>query len=221
MTTTTAFSMDEYFDILEKSGIKLEYDAGEIYTMWREPLEYRDGVLVTAERGLPLFPPNDDIMAMSGARPNHNRIAVNLIGAFLTCLADQGCEVFNSDQMIWIEACEKQTFPDVTIVCSEALFVKSKGGLDALVNPEIIIEVLSDSTESYDRIEKYECYQTLPSLREYVLVSVKKRKVEVFERNGPYTWIQRIYSDENPRVKIGDCEIELATLYRMVRFEEA
>ncbi len=103
----------------------------------------------------------------------------------------------------------------------EPNYVKSKQGLDALTNPYIVIEILSNSTESYDRGEKYECYQTLESLKEYVLVSAKKRKVEVFARNTPYEWIQRIYNDENSIVKIGDCEIELAEIYRMVNFEYA
>lgn len=219
MATTTAFSRDEYFEILEKSEIKLEYRAGEIYTMWGEPIVYRDGELVTEETGLPLFPPNNDIMSMSGAKPNHNRITANMIAALVNCMRSQGCEVFSGDQLIWIEACERQAFPDITVVCGEAVFEKSKRGLDALLNPFIIIEILSRSTESFDRGEKYECYQTLESLQEYVLVSMKKRKIEVFARNTPFEWIQRIYNEDNPRVKIGDCEIELEELYRNVKFE--
>jgi len=221
MTTTTAFSRDEYFDILDKSEIKLEYRAGEIYTMWGEPIEERDGQLVTAESGLPLFPPSNDLLAMSGAKPAHNLIAANLVGEFILCLKRLGCAVYTSDQLVRIEACDRNTFPDVTILCDEPEYVKTKRGLEALVNPTIIVEILSDSTEAYDRGEKYECYRTLESLQEYVLVSAKKRKVEVFERNTPYEWIQRIYNDENSRVKIKSCEIELAEIYRVVNFEYA
>ncbi len=219
MATTTAFSRDEYFEILEKSEIKLEYRAGEIYTMWGEPIEYRDGELVTAETGLPLFPPNNDIMAMSGAKPAHNIIAANLVGEFFNCLKSQGCSVYSSDQLVHIEECDRNTFPDLTILCGEPDYVKTKQGLDALTNPTIVIEILSNSTEAYDRGEKFECYQTLESLQEYVLVSAKKRKIEVFARNTPYEWTQRIYNDGNPRIKIGACEIELAELYRNVKFE--
>lgn len=221
ITATTAFSRDEYFDILDKSGIKLEYRAGEIYTMWGEPIEEREGQLVTAKSGLLLFPPNNDIVAMSGARPAHNIIAANLIGEFFECLKKQGCYVYGSDQLVNIEACDRDTFPDLTIVCEEPEYTKSKQGLDALTNPVVVIEVLSRSTESYDRGEKYECYQTLESLQEYVLVSVKKRKVEVFARNTPYEWVQRIYNDKNPHVKIGNCEIEIGEIYRMVTFDTA
>lgn len=219
MVTITAFSRDQYFDILEKSEIKLEYRAGEIYTMWGEPIEDHEGQLVTAESGLPLFPPNNEILAMSGAQPPHNIIAMNLGAELVLCLKKMGCYIYSSDQLVHIEKCDRDTFPDLTIVCERPDYVKSKQGLDALTNPSIIIEILSDSTESYDRIEKYECYQTLESLQEYVLVSVKKRRVEVFARNTSYEWMQHIYNDENPRVRIGDCEIELADIYRLVNFE--
>ncbi len=220
-STTTAFSRDEYFDILEKSEIKLEYHAGEIYTMWREPLEYRDGVLVTAESGLPLFSPTKEILAMSGAEPDHNLIVMNLAGEFFHCLKKQGCAIYSSDQRVNLKACERYVFPDLVIVCEKRIIEKTENGLEALANPKIVVEVLSESTESYDRGEKYECYQTLESLEEYVLVSVKKRKIEVFARNTPFEWVQRIYNDENPRVRIGDCEIELAEIYRMVTFDTA
>ncbi|WP_373513172.1 Uma2 family endonuclease [Persicitalea sp.] len=219
--TTTVFSQEEYFEILEKSEVKLEYRAGEIYTMWGEPIEERDGQLVTAESGLPLFPPNNDIMAVSGAKPPHNIIAANLIGEFFDCLKRQGCYVYSSDQLVRIEACDRNAFPDLAIVCEEPKYTKTKQGLDALTNPYIVIEILSKSTESYDRGEKYECYQTLESLKEYVLVSTKKRKIEVFARNTPHEWTLRIYDEENPLVKIGDCEIELADIYRMVSLETA
>jgi len=221
MATTTAFSRNEYFDILDKSEIKLEYRAGEIYTMWGEAVEERDGQLVTAESGLPLFPPNNDIMAMSGAKPRHNIITMNLGAELVLCLKKMDCYVYSSDQLVHIEACDRDTFPDLTIVCKEPKYVKSNQGLDALINPHIIIEILSNSTESYDRGEKYECYQTLKSLQEYVLVSTRKRKVEVFALNTPYEWTQRINNDENSVVKIGSCEIELAEIYRMVNFEYA
>lgn len=103
MATTTAFSRDDYFEILEKSEIKLEYRAGEIYTMWGEPIEYRDGELVTAETGFPLFPPNNDIMAMSGAKPAHNIIVMNLGAELVLCLKKMGCVVYSSDQLVHIE----------------------------------------------------------------------------------------------------------------------
>lgn len=81
------------------------------------------------------------------------------------------------------------------------------------------MEVLSDSTEAYDRGDKYECYQTLDSLQEYVLVSSKKKKVEVLSRNTPFEWIQRINNEENPEIKIRTSTLNLTEVYRNVSFE--
>ena len=220
-TTTTAFSRDEYFDILDKSEIKLEYRAGEIYTMWGEPIEERDGQLVTGKTGVPLFSRNNEIMQISGMPPLHNLVAAKMMAALGTCAKNRDYYAYGSRQLIHIEACDWEIFPDITMVYQEPNYVQSKCDLDALTNPDIIVEILCAHTEVYDRGEKYECYQTLESLKEYVLVSVKKRKIEVFARNGPYEWTQRIYNDENPRVRIGDCEIELAEIYRMVTFDTA
>ena len=124
--------------------------------------------------------------------------------------------VLSSDQLVKIEACEKYTFPDLVIVCQKPILEKSPNGLDALENPDIIIEVLSDSTELYDRSEKFACYQTLESLREYVLVSSKKKQVEVFRRIENNEWILHTYSEKDNLVKIGECAVLLDDIYNKV-----
>jgi Uma2 family endonuclease len=188
MDVKTGVSVEEYFEQLATSEVKLEYRDGEI-------------------------------VAMSGAQPAHNQIMSNMIAEIVFCLKSQNCIVLSSDQLIRVEACDRYTFPDLVIVCQTPRYEKSKRGLDALLNPTIIVEVLSDSTEAYDRGDKYECYQTLESLEEYVLVSSRKKKVEVFSRNTPFEWIQRIYNEENSKIRIGACEIDLSEVYRKVTFE--
>ena len=188
MDVKTGVSVEEYFEQLATSEVKLEYRDGEI-------------------------------VAMSGAQPAHNLVAMNLVMSFAACLKEQGCLLYSSDQLIRVEACDRYTFPDLVIVCQTPRYEKSKRGLDALLNPTIVVEVLSDSTEAYDRGDKYECYQTLESLEEYVLVSSRKKKVEVFSRNTPFEWILRIYNEENSKIRIGACEIDLAEVYRKVTFE--
>jgi len=215
-TTTTAFSRDEYFDILAESDVKLEYHAGEIVTRWGEALEYRNGILVTAETGLPLFPPNNDIRAMSGAQPAHNALTMNLVIRLGSCLQQFGWRVLSGDQLISIEACELEVFPDVVIVCDEPRYEKTKRGLYALLNPGIVVEVLSKSTENYDRVEKFECYRTLESLQQYVLVFTKRKEIEIFSKKAPREWTLQIYNEENPAVRIGNCEAELADIYWQV-----
>ncbi len=214
-TTTTAFSKDEYFDILAESDFKLEYHAGEIVTRWGEPIEYRDGDLVTAS-GLSLKFDNKEILAMSGAQPPHAALAANLMIRLGLCLQQLGCRVHSSDQLISIEACELEIFPDVVIICEEPRYKKTKRGLHALLNPTVVIEVLSKSTENYDRGEKFECYRTLESLQQYVLVSTKRKEIEIFSKKTPREWTLKIYDEENSTVQIGNCEAEMAEIYWQV-----
>jgi len=188
MATETLVTVEEYFELLQKSDVKLEYTSGEI-------------------------------IAMAGAQPTHNIISINIAAELLNCLRSKGCRVLSSDQLIRVESCEKYTFPDLVIVCEQPIYEKSPNGLAALLNPEIIVEVLSDSTESYDRTEKFDCYKTIPSFREYILVSSKKKRIEVHKKLNEAEWLSRVYSDKDETVKIDECEILLANIYYTVEFE--
>ena len=88
--------------------------------------------------------------------------------------------------------------------------------MDALLNPEIIIEVLSDSTENYDRLDKFDCYKTIPSFREYVLVSSKKKKVEVVKKLSEAEWLRHTYTDKDLSERIGECDVLMADIYSKV-----
>jgi Uma2 family endonuclease len=188
MIIETLISVEEYFDLLQKSDIKLEYHDGEI-------------------------------VAMAGAQPAHNLICSNLHRELFAYLKKAGCKILPSDQLIKVEDCNKYTFPDLVIVCDKPIFEKSPTGLDALANPEIIIEILSDSTELYDRTEKFECYKTIESFREYVLVSSKKPKIEIFKRLNDDEWIERTFTEKDKKIKIGDCEISFDDIYWNVLIE--
>jgi Uma2 family endonuclease len=185
MQTTTLVSREEYFELLAKSDVKLEYHNGEV-------------------------------VAMAGAQPAHNIIAVNLISELVFCLKAKGCIVLNSDQLIKVEDCDKYTFPDLVIVCQKPVYEKSPGGLAALENPEIIVEVLSDSIESYDRLEKFDCYKTIPSFKEYVMVSSKKKKVEVVKKLSESEWLSHTYTEKDENVLIGTCTILMSDIYNKV-----
>ncbi len=187
MQTTTLVSHEEYFDLLAKSDVKLEYNGGEI-------------------------------VAMAGAQPVHNTLVVNLTGELFYCLKSKGCVLLNSDQLIKVEECDKYTFPDLVIACQKPVYEKSPGGLDALLNPEIIIEVLSPSTESYDRLEKFDCYKTIPSFREYVLVSSSRKKVEVIKKLNEAEWLSHTYNDGDESIAVGECKILMADIYNNVEF---
>jgi Uma2 family endonuclease len=127
---------------------------------------------------------NGRILAMAGASPRHNMIAGNVAEALRARLraAGKGCLVFPSDQRVHVPATGLYTYPDVTVVCGGPEFHPQHP--DNLVNPTLIIEVLSKSTEAWDRGAKFAHYRPLPSLRAYVLVAQSEQRVELFLRAG-------------------------------------
>ncbi len=109
-----------------------------------------------------------EIFAMAGASFAHNKIVGNIVGELRDALRDRPCDVTPSDLRVKIPAVGLYTYPDAVVVCGEPQFEDDK--LDTLLNPTVIVEVLSDSTEAYDRGKKFRYYRTIPSLRDYVLV---------------------------------------------------
>jgi Uma2 family endonuclease len=131
---------------------------------------------------------------MAGGSLEHGRLAGNVNAALKAALAT--CEVFQSDAMIYVRASKLSTYADVTVVCGavESQKVERSGRVisEALLNPTVIVEVLSDSTEDYDRGEKFAHYMSIPSLKEYVLVSQNTSRVEVFRRPERGHWLHAI-----------------------------
>jgi Uma2 family endonuclease len=129
------------------------------------------------------------VYAMTRGTPEHsrlgNRIVVRMLGPFL----EDGCESFSPDAAIFIEAAQHHTYADGSLVCGPLVTrtVRDRNGKsigEAIINPVVIIEVLSESTERYDRDGKFEAYKKLPSLEEYVLVAQDRRCIEVRTRDG-------------------------------------
>src|SRR5207245_3961483 len=108
-------------------------------------------------------------LAMAGGRPEHNLISGNVLGELRSQLEQTQCRVYPSDQRVLIPDTGLYTYPDVTVVCGEPRFDEADG--ISLINPILIVEVLSESTEAYDRGDKFAHYCRLPSLLEYVLVA--------------------------------------------------
>ena len=131
------------------------------------------------------------IYAMAGGTLEHSRLASRMNAALEAAFPK--CVVFQSDAMVFVRATELSTYADVTVVCGavESQKVERNGrGLDeALLNPTVIVEVLSDSTEEYDRGEKFAHYMKIHSLREYVLVSQSTHRIEVFRRPERGHWL--------------------------------
>jgi Uma2 family endonuclease len=131
------------------------------------------------------------VYAMSGASRAHNRIALNLAKGLDDLLEARGCDVFIRDVRVRVSETGLYTYPDLVVTCGGARFV---GDLpDTLENPVVIVEILSPSTEAYDRGAKFAHYRRIPTLREYVLVAQDARRVERFVRSGGEDWIPTSY----------------------------
>lgn len=126
------------------------------------------------------------IYAMSGGTPKHSAIAANIGGEMRSLLRGHPCQVFNSDLRVGIMPLDVEVYPDVTIVCGEPHL--NPFDRNSIINPSVIFEVLSPSTERYDRGEKWARYRRLDSLQEYILVSQDMPLVEQYVRQDDSSW---------------------------------
>jgi len=156
---------------------------------------------------------NGVIVAMAGASPRHNAIAVNVAGVLRASLKHRRCLVFQSDQRIHAEATGLFTYADVTVACDDLRFHPKHP--DTLVSPRVIVEVLSDSTEAYDRGAKFAHYRSIPSLLEYVLVSQHEQKIEHYRRIEGGQWVLTVYEGEAASAELPalGCALPLAEVY--------
>ncbi len=159
------------------------------------------------------------IYAMPGASRAHNLITVHVTGELYIQLRTRSCEVYPSDMRVKVSAGGLYTYPDVIVVCDEPRF--EDGHFDTLLNPTVLIEVLSPSTAAYDRGEKFRRYQYLDSLCEYILISQDRVQVEHYLRqeDGWELTEFRFLSDVFQLVSIR-CELSLQAIYAKVNFSE-
>lgn len=158
-----------------------------------------------------------EMFAMAGAQPNHNRLCMDFALEAGGSARQRGCEIFGSDQRVLVEAAAMYTYPDVSIVCGEPRFQER----DNLVNPTVLVEVTSKSTESYDRGRKFEHYRTIPSLQHYVLVSQDRVYVDLFTRQPNDQWLLSSASRLDDAIELTaiGCSVSLARLYARVKFD--
>jgi Uma2 family endonuclease len=154
------------------------------------------------------------IVAMAGAEPEHSQIAQNVRAELTNALADRPCRILGSDQRVLVETIGEYFYPDVVVTCLEARFVDPKPR--SLVNPEVIVEVLSDTTERYDRGDKWLAYRTIPSLTDYVLVATKSRELDHYHRLADGSWTLRTLQREATCTLGNGAVMDLAKLYRLV-----
>ncbi len=152
-----------------------------------------------------------EMFAMSGASRGHNLITTNIVIELGQQLRGRPCEVYSSDMRVKVSATGLYTYPDVVAVCGEPKFEDAH--VDTLLNPTLIVEVLSASTAAYDRGQKFAHYRGIESLSEYVLVSQDECKVEHFVKQSDRQWLQTV-------VQSPEAQIELASIQSVLRLRE-
>ncbi len=156
-----------------------------------------------------------EVFAMAGGNPKHSAIAGNLNRLIGNGLVSKDCTLFTSDLKYHIPSINRSLYPDVSVVCGPP--ERSEKDTRALTNPVLLVEVLSDSTEAYDRGKKFHYYSELPSLREYVLVEQHAWRVETRYRSSPdKRWVLDWFSGETAEVTLRSLGISLtlADIYR-------
>ncbi len=156
-----------------------------------------------------------EIVAMSGGSMRHARLGASLLAQFYLALQGSQCEAFGPDFRVRVSP-RMYTYPDVTVVCGKPMLADERQ--DILLNPTVIVEVLSPSTEHYDRGVKFQHYRSIESLQDYILVSQDQIRVEQYTRVQAHTWTFREYqsSDETLLIESAGISVPIARIYERV-----
>ena len=162
-----------------------------------------------------------EIFAMAGASRAHNSIVLNTGSEIRQHLKNRSCKAYVNDMRVKVNPTGLYAYPDVIVVCGKEQFEDTH--LDTLLNPTLIIEVLSDSTEAYDRGRKFEHYRHLDSLVEYVLIAQQRPHIESYRRQPDQQWLLTECSglDATLRLQSIDCDLALAEIYAKVELSES
>lgn len=159
------------------------------------------------------------VYAMTGASINHIRVVTNLTRELSIQLRDRKCDVLSNEMKVRLQNSRKFFYPDVTVLCGELQFHDKRK--DVVLNPVLVIEVLSPSTEAYDRGAKFQAYQTLDSLKEYVLVAQDSPVVEQYVRrsDGKWDYMAVVGLESSLSLPSVECNLSLSAVYDKVEFD--
>ena len=168
-----------------------------------ERLEYYDG----------------NVWSMAGASPTHEEIVANTITELKNNLRGKGCRVFGSNLRVKVPVYSPYRYADVTALCEQPVY-EDFYGLKMLVNPNLIVEVLSDSTESFDLTDKFTYYKSIESFTEYLLITQDRPHAALYTKQSADAWLHREYNSLSDKIYLSslDCEIALAEIYLDVEF---
>ncbi len=158
-----------------------------------------------------------EIYAMAGGSEEHSALAAEVLRALGNAIGDRPCRAHTSDLRIYVEAAGLATFPDGSVICGD-LEQHGPSPMATAVNPVVLVEVTSDSSEEYDTGMKFEHYRTIPSLREYVVVSHRERRIVVHHRAENEQWVMRVaVAGESVTVTSVGAELRVDAVYRASR----
>ncbi len=190
-------SVAEYHEMLRKSDVRLEYLDGVVMDM--------------AGRSVL----NSEIVAMAGEMPQHNEIAGNVFFEFKGALQGRNCKVYfeNIKVSVWAT---RYRFPDIVALCGDPEFDNQKP--PSLLNPQVIIEVLSPSTAEFDKGDKFVEYKQIASLMDYVLIEQDKMQVTHYARQSPIQWTVTDYTKADDRIVLAplNLDLTLAAIYQEI-----
>ena len=163
---------------------------------------------------------NGEIYAMAGANRKHNKIVGNLTGLVWQHLKGKDCEFYPNDMRVFVPKTGLYTYPDLVVVCGEPKFQDKV--FDTLLNPTLLVEVISESTESYDRGKKFQHYRSIESLQEYVLVLQDEAGIEKYIKQDGGFWVLSEAFGLDAKIKLDsiDCEIALSEVFDKVNFSD-
>lgn len=160
-----------------------------------------------------------EIVAMTVASERHNLITLSTASSLLVQLRKKSCKVYPSDMRVRVSR-RQYTYPDITVVCGASVLADDDYN-DTLLNPTLIIEILSPSTEGYDRGDKFGLYRTIPSLQEYILISQNRIQIERYARQPDGQWLMADIKTRDSSLELNSisCTLSAADVYEQVTFD--
>ena len=162
-----------------------------------------------------------EIFQMAGASDNHNTLAMNVAAELHQQLKKRDCKVYQNDMRLYIEKEEIYVYPDIMAVCGKPKIKKYKS-LDNILNPVLIVEVLSSSTADYDKGAKFEQYRTIESFKEYILVSQDTKQITRYTKQKNGSWVLMDFIGDKTEVELVsiDCKLTMDDVYDKVDSEQ-
>ncbi|MCD9187620.1 MAG: Uma2 family endonuclease [Pyrinomonadaceae bacterium] len=171
----------------------------------------------SSEERLEYFEGN--VWSMAGASPNHEEISINLASALKNALRKRSCRVYGANLRVKVPIYKPYRYPDLSAVCGQPIF-EDFYGLEVLTNPNLIVEVLSPSTESFDLGDKFTYYKSIESFTEYLLVAQDRPHVVLFTKQDENAWLHREFNSLSDKLYLSslDCELSVADIYENIEF---